>query len=165
MPCPNFIATLCSLLSNFFTLAPVQRFLRRSVYAGSLLSLSVYAWVRILLHDFPPEPLREAGMLLEMIVAGCCLTGICIGGFSFLMLVADHITVARRTVTRMSLKAAVVSKFTQPPAIASNHYNILLNESNIAIDKTGRFRYRVTVIKPGMVAAAGSSLAGRVNAN
>src|SRR5260221_1735781 len=84
--------SLCQYLRHFFSLAPVKRFIRRTSCLGTFLSLSIHVWVRLLFHDVPFEFFQETGMILNLLVVGCLLTGLCIGGFNLLMYAADSYT-------------------------------------------------------------------------
>ncbi|MEO5592073.1 MAG: hypothetical protein ABIR15_22970 [Chitinophagaceae bacterium] len=75
---------------NLFSSEQVNQFIRRVIYMGSLLSLSVYAWVRLMFHDFPFEIVEETGLILRTLLAGWIMAAVCIGGFQLILFVADN---------------------------------------------------------------------------
>lgn len=57
---------------------------------GSLLSMSVYVWVRLMFFDFPFEFLEEAVFILRILMTGWVMAALCIGGFDTMIFVADN---------------------------------------------------------------------------
>jgi hypothetical protein len=133
-----------SCLQQFFSSAAIKRFVRRMLTLGSLFSFSTYAWVRLLFHDVPFEWMQEAGMMLDLLVTGCSLVGLCIAGFNLLMFATDYYN---GPVKKEKFMIAIRSVFTTagqkslPP-----EYSLFNNDTNFSIDKTGRLRYVVKII-------------------
>lgn len=59
----------------------IKRFFQQTFAAGTLFAISVYLWVRILLHDIPFEIMEETSMLLQMILTSCAVVALCTGSF------------------------------------------------------------------------------------
>jgi hypothetical protein len=137
----KIVSRLRQYITYFFSLAAVKRFIKRTTYLGTFLSLSIYVWVRLLFHDVPFEILQELGMILNLLFVGCFLTGLCIGGFNLLMYAADayamKANIRKAGVTVLS-RATVEKKI-----ILLQQHDLFNGAADFKIDKTGRLRYIV----------------------
>lgn len=80
--------------TNYFKQFCIQTFT-----AGAIFAVSVYLWVRILLHDIPFEIAEESSILFQMILTSWGIIALCKAAFHSLQYVATH-----RTEIMLSLK-------------------------------------------------------------
>ena len=137
----KIFSRLRQYITYFFSLAAVKRFIKRTTYLGTFLSLSIYVWVRLLFHDVPFEMLQELGMILNLMFVGCLLTGLCIGGFNLLMYAADAYTMRANNRKK---GVTVLSRATdEKKIILLQEHGVFNGDENFKIDRTGRLRYIV----------------------
>ena len=77
-------------LQQLLLSAQLQHFYRQAICLGSVLSLSVYTWVRLLFHDFPFEIMEETMIILQTLFAGWVLAACCIGSLRLVLFAADN---------------------------------------------------------------------------
>ena len=93
-------------IAKFFSIPAVKEFFNRALYLGTVLSLSIYIWIRLLFHDFPFEILEEIGLILRILVSGCAMTALCLGGFDLVIFIADNRTLVFKKVVLVKWRVA-----------------------------------------------------------
>ena len=88
-------------VTNFIATPAVKQFLKPVLYLGSLLSLCVYAWVRLLFHELPFDLFEETALILRILFAGWVLAACCIGGFNGLVFILEKPATVYHSIARV----------------------------------------------------------------
>lgn len=68
----------------------IYRFCRQTFAIGAFFAVSVYLWVRILLHEIPFEWKEEAAVLMQLILTSWTIVALSKAGFQSLLYITTH---------------------------------------------------------------------------
>ncbi|MEO6314770.1 MAG: hypothetical protein ABIU63_04630 [Chitinophagaceae bacterium] len=83
-------STIYRNISSFLSTPEAQRFLKPVLFLGAFLSISVYAWVRLLFHDLPFNIFEETTLIVRILLAGWTMAALCIGGFNIVVYIVEN---------------------------------------------------------------------------